>query len=204
MDQRTRYIVIGGVVLLFVAAVLVTIFYLGRIYRSNSNTTPRETGDPLSQLPVASLSVTTTPPAGVSGVAGNTKLYAGQGFSLDFPNNWSLLTCNNSQNFEFDPAGGADLKNVVCDTAVKPVTVLVVNRLNCTGETVTLGTNKVVKSKTTSGGNTNYRWCVNVGNKGLDITHRVSGSGARATSKDDFSAQIEQMIQTVKASPQAS
>lgn len=203
MDQRTRYIVIGGVVLLFVAAILVTIFYLGRVYRSTTNT-PRETDNPLSQLPVASPSATITSPGGVTAAVGNTKLYAGQGFSLSYPSNWGLLTCSNSQNFEFDPTTGADLKNVVCDVAVKPITVLVVNRLNCTGETITLGSNKVVKSKTTSGGDTNYRWCVTVGNKAFDITHRVSSAGSRATSKDDYSAQIEQMIQTIKTTPLAS
>lgn len=209
MDQRTRYIVIGGVVLLFVAAVLITIFYLGRVYRSNSDAPQNPNTNPLTELPtIASSSASVTPSASSGGVSlepSNTKIYAASGFTLNYPSGWGLLTCSNSQNFEFDPTNGADVKNVVCDVAVKPVTVLVTNRLNCTGETINIGEKKVVKSKVTaSNGSINYRWCVGLNGKGLDITHRISSFGSRAASKDDFSNQVEQMINSLKVTPQGS
>ncbi len=201
MDQKTKLTIIGGVVLLIIAAVLVTFFYFGRISK-NTGGTPNSGTNPLSQLPTTSSS-TTPAPSGAAN-ANSRKTFTGAGFTLTYPNNWGILTCSNSENFELDPTSSVDTKNVVCDTAVKPITVLVVNRLSCTGETVTLGPNKVIKSKATTDTGVNYRWCVAIGNKGLDITHRVSSTGSRATSKEDFSSQVEEMIKTIKATPQGS
>lgn len=107
------------------------------------------------------------------------------------------MTCANSESIELDPTNGTDTKNIVCDEALKPVTMLVADRLNCSGETVTLGGRQVVRSKVSSGSDTSYRWCMAVGDTAIDITHRVSPSGSRATSKGDFSAAIEEMIKTI-------
>lgn len=201
MEDRTRTIIIGAVVLLILAAVFGTVFYLGRTAK-NQGSTP--TGVPqISRTPA--ISVSPTPTGGVAALPG-TKTLAAVGFVLHYPSSWGILTCNNSQNVEFDPINGTDSKSVVCDVAVKPVTVLVSqNRLSCTGETVKLGNYQVQRSKNTAAsGDINYRWCYSVGGKNLDITHRVSSSGARATSKEDFSAQVEQIISTSQVTPQGS
>lgn len=202
MDQKTKLTIIGGAALLIIAIVFVTIFYFGRA--SRTTTGPGDSGtNPLDQLPTTA-APSVSPLPGVTGGSAQGKMLVGKGFSLTYPNNWGVLTCSNSQNFEFDPTSNADVRNVKCDTAVKPVTVIVTNQLSCTGDTVNFGNNKVTKSKAATATGTNYRWCVAVGNIGLDITHRVSSAGTQATSKDDFSAQVEQIITTVKPSAQGS
>ncbi|MCL5784350.1 MAG: hypothetical protein M1142_03290 [Patescibacteria group bacterium] len=203
MDPKTRVIIVGALALVILAAVAGTLFYLGKASRERSATSGNTS---LNSLP--RLSVTPVPSTlrnNQAATSSNTKTFVGSGFNLSYVNSWGVLTCSNSQNFEFDPTVGTDLKGVVCDRAVKPVTVLVVNKLNCQGETVKLGENQVVRSKNTPReGDISYRWCLSVGGKNLDITHRVSASGSQATSKEDFSAEVEQMITTIKASPQGS
>lgn len=194
MGQQSRLVVFGAVAFIILAAVLGGIFLLVR-NSQNRTETPTETNTDLSsRLPVISstpsATTATPPPPGM-------KSYIGQGFSLNYPEKWGLLTCANSQSIELDPVNGVDIKDVVCDEALKPVTVLVADRLSCPGETVTIGSSQVVRSEVSAGGDTNYRWCVAAGNKALDITHRVSPTGSRATSKDDFSAAIEEMIKTI-------
>lgn len=202
MDTKTKSILLGGVALLILAVTFGVIFYLGKASR-NQATTTESSVDSLGQLP--SLSNTNNTPRNDNVATSNTKSFTGQGFTLKYPNPWGLLTCSNSQNFEFDPTNGQDVKGVVCDIAVKPVTVLVSDtRPNCQGETVTLGSNQVVKSKTGGSGEANYRWCLTIGGKNFDITHRVSGSGSRATSKNDFSSQIEEVIKSFQATPAGS
>lgn len=192
MDQKTRTIIIGGVVLLILAAVSGTIFYLSRISKVSDQTTSTDNSLPQVQIsPAPSSAPRNTPGASANGL----KTFVGPAFSIQYPQNWALLTCSNSQNIELDPYGGNNIQGVVCDFAVKPVTFLVANKLSCQGETVKLGNNQVVRSKTTgANGDINYRWCVPLVGKSVDITHRVSASGSRATSKDDFSAQVEKII----------
>lgn len=196
-----RSIILGVLILLVLAAVVGAILYLGRVSRNGSADNSADSA--LSNLPT----IATTPSvsASPSTAPSNYKTYQGQGFKVLYPTAWGVLTCSNSQNFEFDPTG-KDSKNVACDYAVKPVTIMVSSgKLNCSGDTVKLGTNSVVKSKTTgSNGDINYRWCVSVGDKSLDITHRVSSSGSRATTPTDLSALIEQMIATFQSTPQGS
>lgn len=194
MDQKTRTIIIGAVVLLILAAVLGTVFYLNKISKGVSLFSDINTSLPQAQI-------TPLPTTAKQGSLNNgsattgPKVYVGISFSVSYPQNWALLTCSNSQNIEFDPYGGNDIRGVVCDYAVKPVTLVVENKTECKGQSIKLGNNEVVKSKTTEpNGDINYQWCLPVGDKSLDITHRVSASGSRATSKDDFSALIEQMI----------
>lgn len=203
MDQKTKFTIVGGVVLLIIAAAITTVFFLGKVSKSSGDTTQETTANPLAELPTTANSTSNSTISPTQAVS-NTKIYNGQVFNLSYPSAWGVLSCSNSQNLELDPVTSTDLKNIVCDTALKPVTIIVTERLNCNGETVTLGTNKVTKSKTTTPTGVNYRWCVTVGDKRLDITHRVSTGGSRATSKDDFSTQIEQMISTVKAATRGS
>lgn len=205
MDQRTRVIIIGAGVLFVLAAISLLVFFTLRFSRNNQ---PRGSGDnSLSRLPV--ISVTPSPTDRQDGNNSNSvrsdfKTFISQGFSLDYPSGWGVLTCGNSTNFEFDPENGSDLKNIACDRAFKPITVLLANRLSCTGETVKIGDKQVVKLKVENNGDINYRWCLSVGSVGLDITHRVSQSGSRATSKEDFSSQVEEVIKTIKLTPRGS
>lgn len=198
-----RLVILVTIGVLIVAIVLGTIFYLGKIFQSRSRGTNNSI---LSTLPIATPSGTLSIPSGAQSFgqtvpAADMKTYQGSGFTLKYPKNWGLLTCNNSRNIELDPINGQDIKNVICDYAVKPITILAGNHLVCQGESVTLGTNKVIKSKSIGqNGDISYHWCVNIGNQGLDISHRVSSSGDRATSKIDFSTQIEQVISTINTS----
>lgn len=194
MDQRNKVIIFAGVGLLVLSVVFVSLFYFLRVTKSKI-TQPAIVPNSLSRLP--SIVVTPSIVDSVTPVLSNDKIFKGLGFSLSFPNKWGLLTCNNSNSFEFDPNGG-DMKNVTCDSALKPVTFLVVNKLNCSGDPIKLGNNQVTKTKTiNSSGDISYRWCTIVSSAGFDITHRVSKDGSMATSKDDFSAEVEKIITTL-------
>ncbi len=192
MDSRTRSIIIGIAALFILAILFGIIFYFNWLSSKPSQPTlPQLSSTPGPQvLPTpVSASATTT----------QTKIYAGQGFEFDYPANWGLLTCQGNQNIEFDPVSSTDQKNVACNEAVKPITVIVSD--TCPGQTITLGNNQVTKSTTNiSTGHVDYEWCLNVAGKGLDITHRVSVAGAPAHSKLDYSAQVEQMISTIRPS----
>lgn len=193
MDQQSRLIVFGAAAFIIFAAIAGGVVYLVRTPQSRVEAPTETTTDLSSRLPVVSSNpseAAVTPPPGM-------KIYTGQKFGFNYPEGWGLVTCANSENLELDPANGADAKDIVCDVALKPITVLMADRLSCSGETVTLGGRQVVQSKVSSGGDTNYRWCVAIGDKALDITHRVSLSGSRATSKEDFSVAIEQVIMTI-------
>lgn len=205
MDQRTRAIVIGAGALFVLALIAALIFFALRLTRNSQS--ERNNSNVLSNLPTVAISPSPTlnqSGGSLSGLRSDLKTFIGQGFSLEYPASWGLLTCGNSSNFELDPVNGGDLKNIACDRAIKPITILLANRLNCTGETVTIGDKQVIRSKIKNNGDINYRWCVPLGNIGLDITHRVSQSGSKATSKTDFLPQIEQLIKTIKATPQGS
>lgn len=203
MDQRTKSIIFGAIGLLVLASVLGTVVYLGRLTKQTAKVEGNVTNNPLSELPVSSASAAASP-EGVNQPASNLKAYVGQGFSILYPANWGLLTCGNSQSIELDPLNSADNKNFACDRAVKPVTVLVGQPLNCQGETVKIGNHQVRKSKVAQEGATDYRWCLSVGGKTFDITHRVSPMSSPAASKDDFSAQVEQVIGNIASTPAGS
>jgi hypothetical protein len=200
-DQRLKLIV-GGAVVLLILITLATFFFISRAKQIEV-----ATNGSLDSLSTLRVTVTPTPLAPQAAPVidtSTTKLYTGTGFSLRYPKTWGLLTCNNSANFELDPSSPTDT-NISCDRAVKPITFLVSPNLNCQGDLVNLGTHQVLKSKTTLGGDTDYRWCVGIGtNTALDITHRVSQSGSRATSKEDYSSQIEELIKTISTTPRGS
>lgn len=207
MDQRTKSVIIGFVFLFVLITISVSIFYFGKISNKNFVLNKKSANDSLSNLPIApNLSSSPTPTtAKVGNVSNkddsNTKIYQGNSFSLRIPKNWGILSCGNSENFEFDPLNSTDIKNVACDTAVKPITILVANRLNCRGEIIKIGERQVTKSKELSNSTISYRWCIpfsNESKKGLDITHRVTSSGLRASSTQDFSQKIEEIIVSIK------
>lgn len=185
MDRRAA-IVLGMIVILVVAIVIGTIFYLTKVFRNNSSRVI--TSNPGSMTIPRGSSL----PATGSSLGAQVKTYQGQGFSMQYPANWGVLSCSNSKNFEFNPDGGD--KRVVCDMSQLPITVLV--GVSCTGASqVTLGRNIVLKSKIVApDGYTKYEWCVKGFNTTLDFTDRVSQNGERATDKEDYSQDVEKII----------
>lgn len=201
MDARTRAMILGGVALLVLSAIFAVIFYQIRSSKNTTESPIQTSDDALNRLRLTPVPGTGTPAS--TGVTAGFKIYAGQGFSLRYPSTWGLLTCSNSQNFELDPTNNQDVKGAICDRALKSVTVLLQKGV-CRGGTVTLGNVTAVKAKTSSGTETDYEWCFSAAGKNFDISHRVSGTGSRATSKEDFSAQIEDIIKTISSVPQGS
>lgn len=202
MDQRRVLMAIGGVIFLLLLVVFGVAYFSSKNKpKAPARRTVTASASPTSlTVPVAS----SVPTAGSQGTpttpdTSGTKLFSGSNFSLRYPNAWGLLKCSNSANFELDPENATDQPNVVCNVAVKPITVLVSRQaLTCQGDTVQLGYNQVVRSKTPRrDGGTTYRWCVNGRAASLDITNRVSSTGAPATSKEDYSSAVEQMISTL-------
>lgn len=204
MEQRKTLIITGVVILLILTVIFGTIYYLIRIIQNRAAAPtatlfPQATQTPSMVTPSPLLPGTAVPPQPPPAQAPDTQVYNGPGFQLTYPASWGLLTCSNSRNFEFDPTNNTDQRGVLCDRALKPVTVLVTDNLTCQGESIRLGSHTVIRStEGTKGGNIDYRWCVVTAGVDLDITHRVSTSGGRAHSTTDFSEQIEKMISTLR------
>lgn len=196
MDQRRALMVIGGIILCLLAIVVGVAYYSARALK-NPKTIDTTTSSPVPEVP--QVFSTPLPSSSQSAQQDNFKTYLGQGWSLRYPITWGLLKCNNSQNIELDPTNSIEQLGVACDFSVKPITILFSKTaLNCPGEAVKLGSNTFIKSKTSKpSGDINYKWCINGGVGSLDITHRVSQSGSRATSKTDYSINIEQVLGTL-------
>lgn len=205
MEITTKTIIFAVITVILIAAILGGIFYLlknakqlnvnnktdllSKLQTVSSSPTP---AIPTEQIPssqnLTQQSVTPTE---------NIKVYQGQNFVLRYPGTWGIVTCNNSQNIEFDPYNKNDLKNYSCDTALKPITILVSKQpVSCFGENIKIGNLAVIRSKTETANWMKNRWCINKNGMSLDITNRVTPNGIRGTGKDDFSKQIEQIINT--------
>jgi hypothetical protein len=221
MDQQRSTFVAIGLALIVLAIIGGTIYYLISFIRgrqSGGNNQPTvsasvtPTGNPnfptkspqvstasvrpsTSVKPAASTKPSTSPLATPSS---NSKVHNGEGFAFSYPKEWGILTCNNSGNFEFDPANSSDNLEFNCNYAVKPVTVIVYeNQISCPGQQVKVGQIAVYKSTSRQGGVTNYRWCTKT-TPAFDITHRVSTiSTSPAYSRVDYSSQIEEMISKI-------
>lgn len=203
--ENKKAVMVAAIIALIVSAIIVgVIIFLTSLFRGRVSGPAVVTSSPvpaLSSSPNNSLpSTSQLAPTPQSGAASNVKIISIGDYTMNYPKSWGILKCSNSQSLELDPYDSADQLSVVCDYAVKPITILVTNNLNCPGEAIILGANRVVRSKISAADGIDYRWCViGPGNSYLDITHRVSSSGDRATGKGDFSAQIEQMISTIRA-----
>jgi hypothetical protein len=208
MDQRRIVVVATAVGFLILAIILGTIFYLSQnINKSASNKVVTSSPLPATSIPTAtsspspkasgkaSASPSAAPEVSAPAIAG-TKVYSGQNFSIAYPQNWGLLTCSNSSSIELDPLNSTDSLKVSCSYATKPITIISKNITSCPGDPMTLGANQVFKSRRYLTDGVDYRWCIK-GTPGLDITHRVSLGGQRATSKEDFSVAVEEMISRI-------
>lgn len=216
MDQR-KSLIITALVLIFIIAVIVgTIVFLVRGVRTRTAGTtsspspevvvptfspaPEENQQPRGGDTIQSATHAPAPAGNNKGgniPTNNLKTYNGASFSVQYPGNWGILTCSNSQNVEFDPTSPTDQLNVRCDVALKPVTILVGTNPTCDGETVKLGNVTVQRSIQQTSVGKNYRWCSQT-IPSLDITHRASSTPSRATSLQDYASQIEEMIKTFK------
>lgn len=201
MESNRALAAVGLVVVLILAIILGTLFYLNKTFHSSSN--------PVSRVVVASTVPTlpetnataapTLSPAGgnPSGASGATKIYSGTGFRVEYPSSWGILTCSNSSNFELDPISSADQLSHPCNYAVKPVTILVhQTMLSCPGNSETIGSMSVTKGVTAFGSGIQYRWCTQTTPQ-LDITERVSGSLSSTATSNDYSYQVEQILSTL-------
>lgn len=204
MEITTRTIVFTIISVILVAAILGGVFYL---LKNSKQLNPGNKQASISGLPVIQLSPTPTTGTGATTQnqatlpitsASGTKTYQGQDFILKYPDNWGILTCNDSRNIEFDPYNKSDLINYSCNTAIKPITILVSSQpVACPGDIVKIGNNNVAKSITVTANWITNRWCLSKNGVNLDITNRVASTGITGTGKDDFSKQIEQMISSI-------
>lgn len=207
MEQQQRSLIFTAAVGLIILAIIVgSIYYLvkfiqGRV--ASSRQTPQSSVETIAQVSANpegtsvqgsqfSLSPQGQPPQIGGNVGPDLKIYNGGNFQFTYPKNWGMVKCTNSKNLELDPLNSQD-SSIVCDVAIKPITILVDNISGCVGETVKIGNLDVIKSQTNLDGYIKYQWCSKT-EPVLNITHRVSQSGERATSKQDFSKQVEEII----------
>ena len=213
MEQQQRSLIFTAAVGLIILSIIVgSIYYLvkfiqGRVATSRQTTQTTEQVADGSANPDSSFEGAELTPEGNNGipnpqVSGNPgsdkKVYNGGSFQLVYPNNWGVVTCDNAQNFELDPGSSADSK-ITCDRATKSVTVVVGDVRGCEGDVSKVGNVDVVKSQGADGNYIKYQWCTKT-TPVLNITHRVSPDGEPATSKEDYSSKIEEMISSLSFS----
>lgn len=128
-------------------------------------------------------------------ISGDLKVYnSNLGFSINYPKNWGLLTCANSYNFELDPTNSADIPSVMCDSATKPISVILSNDMNgCGGENIKIGNTNVLRSQITTQNYTTFQWCT-LTQPALIISNRTSATTNFAATTTNYSADIEKII----------
>lgn len=195
MDAERKSLVATALVGLVVLAIIIgSIYYLIQFIRNRNTTNVGGNQITASATPSASGQVAVDVNRGnTQPVSGDFKTFNEGDFQVVYPKNWGVLTCSNSSNVELDPTNGQDNLKVACSTAVKPVTIIKDATGCANGELIDLGSFKVSRTKATEGGYTRYEWCTKTV-PALYITHRVSNDGSPATSKEDFSKQVEDMI----------
>ena len=196
MDQRKVLILAGVLGVLLLIIIIGTVAYIS----SSRSTSPQNTQKIVtsSPLPIPSTATSGSNPAGsVSNTKGNFKTYSGTGFSVRYPKTWGLLTCSNSKDFEFDPVNGTDQLKVVCNKALKPITVIVhTTPVSCLGSKQTFGSVTTTKAVDSGAPFTDYRYCTQTTPQ-LDISTRYSPNGGTAVATTDYSSQVEQLISNV-------
>lgn len=204
MDDRVRSLIVSTIVLLVILAIIGgVIFYIANLIRTRQSSSNIRSNSPRGTIVISSpspspASATTSLPGTSSTPSqpANTKTYTRLGFQIFYPSNWGLLTCNNSKNFELDPTNSQDELNTTCDFAKKPVTVLVGSNTCVGGQTADKGGVNFTKVVIQTSTGIDSKWCTKTA-PALEFSHRVSNDGSRATSKQDFSAQIEEVISTL-------
>lgn len=204
MEQQQRSLIFTAAVGLIILAIIVgSIYYLvkfiqGRV--ASSGQTPQSSVETIVQASaspegtgVQGSQFSLSPQGQAAGnVGSDSKIYNGGNFQLTYPKKWGSVKCTNSKNLELDPLNPQD-SSIACDIATKPLTILVDDISGCVGETVKIGNIDIIKSQVNLDGYIKYQWCSKT-EPVLNISHRVSQSGERATTKQDFSKQVEEMI----------
>lgn len=212
MEQQQRSLVFTAAVGLIILAIIVgSIYYLVKFVQTriaSNRQSPQASVQNIAQgslnaNPAISGQTSDSNPTSAPGTSANpnrnVKFYnVSDTFRLNYPQNWGILKCTDTGNFELDPLNSED-GSIACDLATKPVTVILNNINGCDGESVKLGATETIKSKKVdSDGYTVYQWCTKT-EPVLNITHRVSKNGERATSPDDYSAQVEEIISNLSS-----
>ncbi len=172
--MNTKLLTILGFLLVFGLAVVYIVWIIGPKIFSDV-----KLGSVLPTAPVAS-----SKPSAALLPSGLKSFSSKMGFSLQYPAKWGLLTCSNSSSFELDPENSADMLDVICDFAQKPITIIRADS-SCLSEQVDA---QNYKQKS---------WCVR-GGSSIQITHRVSANQNVASSQNDYSNEIEEIIKTIK------
>jgi hypothetical protein len=201
MENKRQLLIIVLAFLIGLALLLGVFLIVSRVLSPNDEDLPSDSPIVNNNETDVTPGEDTEPEVPVSpGVEGaQQKTFTGQGFSFSYPANWGILTCRNSNHIELDPVNPQDRIDVLCDYAVKSITIIVGTNPVCSGDSRLIGNYNVVSSSYGSkgAGEMGYRWCVE-SNPTLDITHRVSHTGQRGTSREDFSAEIERLISTIR------
>lgn len=194
MDLLKRII---GIVL--IAAVL-TVVIFGVVGFIKSKVSPKAASvtqtNTVSATPSAQTNISVSPEP-IPQTGESKKNVNSVGVNFSFPNNWGVLSCSNSSNFELDPSNSSDSR-IVCDIAQKPITVLVNSNLVCKGQPTNISGMNVLKYRVENARGVDYQWCFSKNGVNYNITHRVSPTAVRGTSTDDYSAKVEEMIGSVK------
>lgn len=195
MDLLKRII---GIILIAAVVTALVLLVVGFVRSRSNNKTAEIKTESNSRIDTPSVSSTSNvEPEAMPQTGSNQKTFVSNGNTFGFPNNWGVLTCNNSANFELDPNNSQD-SQISCDIALKPITVLVNSNAACKGTATTISNITVSKYRMENARGIDYQWCFTRNGASYNITHRVSQFGVRGTSKEDFSAAIEQMIANVK------
>jgi uncharacterized protein (UPF0333 family) len=195
MDAERKSLVATALVGLVVLSIIIgSIYYLIQFIRNRNTTNVANNQVTASASPTASGQVAVDVNHGnTHPVSGDYKTFNEGNFQVSYPKSWGILTCSNSSNIELDPTNGQDNLKIACSVASKPVTIIK-DATGCTnGEVIDVGTFKVARTKATEGDYIRYEWCTKTV-PALYITHRVSNDGSPATSKEDFSKLVEDMI----------
>lgn len=198
MEDRRSVIISAIIGILVLTLIIGVIIYLIRFILNRQAPVNRPTPTPIVNVtPTPVVLRSPTPIPASSSIPSNVKRFQGNGFEVFYPNNWGILACGNSANFELDPTSSQEIRNAVCDYARKPVTFLVGENSCVGGENGQKGGilfSKIVKETEVG---VNYKWCTKT-TPPLEITHRVSSAGGRATSAQDYSSQVEELISKLR------
>lgn len=194
--MNTKLLTILGFVLVFGLAIVYIFWIIGpKIFNDVKfgSILPAPSATPTaSSSPISSSSPSASPVA-----TGFKSFTSKAGISMQYPAKWGLLTCSNSNNFEFDPTNSQDELNVICEDAKKPITVVFSNNA-CGGGQVESGFDLfVIKSQDQSENYLTHTWCIK-SNPVIQITNRESQTTNVAADSKNYVNEIDKMINSIQ------
>ena len=126
--MKTKVATLGAAALIFILAGIYIVFFVGSaIFYDFSFKLPFTKSTNASQGLVQGTTVQGTTITNPN-VPGNMKSHTSDlGLTINYPKSWGILTCSNSYNFELDPTNGTDMLNMMCNDAMKPISVIINN-----------------------------------------------------------------------------